>query len=552
MKKSPLMIGTFLGLWMLPLIGYGSRLVQLVATSRTVVELVLLVLYCAMLIIFWLLSAYYVAITLFSFLSKPLPSPPPNPGGEWPQVAILYPTCNDFQPEAATTCLNQDYPDFHLFLLDDSTKDEFRAVVDAFHKAHSRMTTVVRRPTRQGFKAGNLNHALRGAAAGYPLFVVVDADENLPSDFLRRTVPYLQDPDLAFVQANHAPNPDQDSSFARDIAPTILPFWHVHCPARNRYGFVVFVGHGAVVRRSAWEAVGGFPEVITEDLAFSAALGEKGMRGVFLEDLVCYEDFASDYLAFKRQQERYVVGVTQVIRKHLGSLLRSQGISLIEKIDFLLWCSPLYVPVLVLPFVALTGLGLAAAFGHWHVPVISVPEYEFVLPPIRTFGEPFDLLWYRDFQLLSVFCALSPALAAIALGLARRLNVVKLLFLSTVPYLSLMVVVWRGMLRYLLMGKISWFPTGENTTAWRPPIGWEVGIGALLTIASLMSLNFAFFAVSSCLLLGAGIYALGWENRFLRAASTACFIIILLQMLLNIVLPAQFSGLAPLVFPVHF
>ena len=552
MKKSPLMIGTFLGLWMLALFAYGSRLVQLVAASRTVVELALLFAYSAMLVVFWLLSAYYVAVMVFSFAAKPVPPVQPSPHGQEPRVAILYLTCNDFQLEAAKRCLGQHYPRFHLFLLDDSTKSESQAKVQAFHRAHPKRTTVVRRPTRRGFKAGNLNHALDGVAADYPLFVIVDADGKLPPDFLRRAVPYMRDPDVAFVQANHAPNPDHSSLFARDIAPTILPFWQVHCRARNRYGFVVFLGHGAVVRRSAWEAASGFPEVITEDLAFSAALAQNGMRGLFLEDLICYEDFAPSYAAFKTQQERYLVGVTQVIRRHLLPLLRSKNVTTVEKIDFLLWCSPLYVPVLVLSFVALTGLGLATVFGYWHAPEISLLGHKIALPPIRAFGEPFDIFWYRDFQILSVFCALSPALAAIGLGLTRRLKVFRLLLLSTVPYLSLMVVAWRGLLRYLILGEVSWVPTGDRGATWRSPLGWELGIGSVLCAASLVTLNFAFVAVSGCLLLGAGISALGWDNRFLRLASALCFAVILFQMALNVVLPAQFSGLAPLVFPIHF
>lgn len=574
-RKSPLMIGTFLVLWVLSLAYYGPRLWQLVATSRTVVELALLSTYCAMLITFWLLTAYYIAVVLFSFIPIPLPSLPAHPDSEWPAVAILYPTCNDFQPEATTSCLNQDYPNFHLFLLDDSTEDEFHAAVEAFHAAHRERTTIVRRPTRQGFKAGNLNHALRGAAAGYPLFAVVDADERLPPDFLRRTVPYLRDSSLAFVQANHAPNPDQDSAFARDIAPTLLPFWHVHCRPRNRYGFVTFLGHGAVVRRSVWEAVGGLPEVVLEDIAFSAILGERGMRGLFLENLICREDFPISYLTFKRQQERYIIGTTQMLCKYLGPLLRSRKLSLIEKIDFCLWCSPLYVPALCLLFIALSSFGIAGMFGNWQSPVVSLFGQEFALPAIRVLDDRFAPLWHWDFQLFSVLSALSPAFACMALGAKGKLRARRLLFLSIVPYMSLMVVSWRGILGYLLRGRIFAPPTGERmlfhhregatslaglacggsserAVTWRAPRIWEICIGGLLMVASLASFNLALGAVSCCLLMGVFIEVSGWERRVVRIACMSCFAVILLQMLINVTLRVQSPGLVPLVFSVHF
>jgi hypothetical protein len=381
---------------------------------------------------------------------------------------------------------------------------------------------------------------------------------------------------LAFVQANHAPRLDQDTAFARDIAPTILPFWQVHCRPRNRYGFVVFLGHGALVRRSAWEVAGGFPEVLSEDLAFSVVLGEKGLRGIFLEDLMCFEDFPTNYPAFKRQQERYLSGTTQVLRRYLRSLLRSREISLTEKIDFLMWCSPLYVPALVLIFVALCSIGIAAVFGHWETPVVSILGREFVLLPIRMIREPFTLLQSRGFQLFSVLCALSPAFAAIILGLAGKLRVIRLLSLSTVLHLSLMVIAWKGILEYLLTRRIVWPPTGERTTSrlgedhdifssdvkrswlkkrvdvWRTPKGLEIAIGVILAIASLASLNFAFFAVSSCLLIGVLIQNLGWEKRFVRVLCVSCFVVILAQMVINVTLLIQSPGLVPLVFSVHF
>jgi len=527
-----------------------------------------------MLVIFWLLAAYYVAVVLFSFLSASLSCPLAHPDDEWPDVAILYPTCNDFQPEAAASCLKQDYRNFHLFLLDDSTEDEFRTVAEAFHAAHPERTTLVRRLTRQGFKAGNLNYALRGAAAGYPFFAVVDADERLPPDFLRRTMAYIRDSRLAFVQANHAPNPHQDSGFAREIGATILPFWNVHCRPRNRYGFVLYLGHGAVVRRSAWEAVGGFPEVVLEDLAFSAVLGEKGMRGTFLEDLLCYEDFPATYLAFKRQHERYIIGTTQVMRKYLRLLLRSRRLSLTEKIDFCLWCSPLYVPALCLLFAALCSLGLAGMLGNWQSPVVSLFGQQFTLPAVRALDDRFVPLWSWDFQLFSVLCALSPALACIALGVKGKLRAAGLLFLSTVPYLSLMVVSWRGVLGYLLLGRTFSPPTGERvllpkagslgltdsarhwllgrSVIWRAPRMWEICIGGLLMAASLASFNLALGAVGCCLLVGGFIGASGWGQRVVRIVSVSCFAVILLQMLINVTLLVQSPGLVPLMFSVHF
>jgi len=573
-EKSSLMIGLFLSLWTIILFIYGPRLWCVIVAGNGPLEIALLASFSFLLVIFWSLAAYYISIIIFSYLSKPLSLPPDNKQIVDAKIAILYPTCNDFQYEAAESCLNQDYRDFHLFLLDDSTAEVYRKAVDSFHLTHSGKTTVIRRGTRIGFKAGNLNNGLRGAAADYPFFAVVDADERLPVNFLTRAITYLHNSDYAFVQANHSPNPKQQSRFAQDIGPTILPFWHVHCKPRNQYGFVPFIGHGAVIRRSAWETVGGFPEIITEDLGFSVELGQRGMRGLFIHDLLCYEDFPEDYQTFKRQQERYVIGTTQVILKYFCKIVMNNKLHWFEKVDFFLWCSPLYVPALVLLFVILGSVGLPLAFGTWHQPVISVIGNEIALPKMRLLDEPFKLISSWDFQLFSLLCALSPAFASISLGFQKKLKAIRLLFLSTVPYLSLMVIAWRGILGYLFRGRVLFPPTGQSliktylkdpkaiseqkieyngqNDVWTSPWKWEICIGIFLAVASLVSMDLGLFAVSSCLMVGVGIQFVGWEKKSIRIIAVCCFVMIIFQMGLSFIIQTASRGMTPLIFSVHF
>jgi len=569
-KKSPLMIVFFIVVWIASLLVYGPGLFKILAFGDNIMQIVLLLTFAIMLTIFWMLAAYFFAVVVFSFFSIPVSIPDAISQNGHAIIAILYPTCNDFKEEAALSCLNQNYPNFHLFLLDDSYNKECKEKVDEFNKKHPEKTTIIRRPDRKSYKAGNLNHALTTKVVDYPFFVVVDADEVLPSNFLQRTIMYMDDPEIGFVQANHAPNQNQTSKFAKDISPTILPFWDIHCKTRNKFGFVTFVGHGALIRRSAWERVNGFPEVITEDLAFSIELRKKGYFGIFVEDLMCFEDFPENYIAFKKQQERYIIGTTQVILKNIKSVIQSKKISLIEKIDIFMWCSPLYISPLVLLFLLLNSIAITLVFGFWDMSTISIFGNEYYLNLVRIFDSPYKLLYSLDFQIFSVFCAFSPAFASIALGFERKVNTPKLLFLCTVPYLSLMVITWRGILGYLFKGRVIFPPTGEQmvisnkdklsvkidlnnkSNPWRSPIIWEASLGVILATMSLLSLNFGLFAVSCCLLVGIGIEKLGWENTLVRISTLGCFIVILLQMIFNVFLINQSPGLVPLVFSIHF
>ncbi|MBK6781199.1 MAG: hypothetical protein IPG75_16920 [Gemmatimonadetes bacterium] len=72
--------------------------------------------------------------------------------------------------------------------------------------------------------------------------------------------------------------------------------WRWYHPLRNRYGFVMLLGHGAVVRREVWEEVGGFPEIVSEDLAFSLRARQHGWHGgVRRRTLIYYEEFPGDH-----------------------------------------------------------------------------------------------------------------------------------------------------------------------------------------------------------------------------------------------------------------
>lgn len=558
--KSPWMMATVFGLWLVFILWFGPQLVDMLKCYRTIPELILLALYCLVLLFFWLMTAYYLSVLLFYWIAKPLPA-----AGVWrkstPPIAILYATCNDLQEDALDTYLEQDYPNFHLFILDDSTEKAFQIRVDAYAAKSPKRITVVRRTTRTGFKAGNLNFALKNVITHYPIFAVVDADERLPEDFLSLTVPWLEKPGIAFAQACHMPNPRQESAFAHDIGPTIIPFWQVHCRPRNRYGSVVFMGHGALMKYDAWEQVGGFPEFVSEDFAFTMQLRESGFQGVYLEHVVCYEDFPVSYALFKQQQERYVSGSFEILLRRMGRLLRSKRVSLVEKLDFMLWSLPLYVPAIALFYVVLCCVGLPLAFGTWDVPTVVLMGREITLFPLLVIHGPFVAMNSLDFRLFSVICALSPTFATITVGLTGKLagkRCIKLLALSTVVYLSLMVTAWRGILHYLFSRRVAWFPTGEKDK--RKSLGGrdapklvELVTGIALTGMSLITANLAGVAISLSLIAGVLINIKGWQNKAVRALCVGCFVMILVQILLNILMDATIAPrFIPLIFTVHF
>ena len=127
---------------------------------------------------------------------------------EYPAVALLYTTCNDFVEESVLSCVQQDYPNYTVYMLDDSSSPEHQGKIDAFAARYPELVTVVRRPNR---KVSKPEYELWTShfATEEPYFAIADADEILPVDFLSKLVPVMEaDPMCGFTHTNHRANPE--------------------------------------------------------------------------------------------------------------------------------------------------------------------------------------------------------------------------------------------------------------------------------------------------------------------------------------------------------
>ena len=322
-SKSSLMFVSVLLFYVGCAVTLNPRMLALFVPSTGWVGNVVLTLFIAQLNLFWFFGSYYSMLGLFTAISWLTRTPGPAPVRQGPPVALLYVTMNDFQERAALSCMRQSYDPCHLFILDDSVDMASRATVDAFAKLHPGAVTVVRRSDRQGYKAGSINSALRNHVHGFKYFIVVDSDSVLPEGFTGQLVPYFDlGENIGWVQGSHAPNPVQKTSFADDLGLGILPLWEVYYGPRNRFGNVVFLGHGGMLRYDVWEKVGGFPEIVSEDLAFSTEAARLGYRGYFAHDVVSYEDFPEGYRQFRQAAGEVREGCVRVPSSCLSTVLK--------------------------------------------------------------------------------------------------------------------------------------------------------------------------------------------------------------------------------------
>jgi cellulose synthase/poly-beta-1,6-N-acetylglucosamine synthase-like glycosyltransferase len=181
----------------------------------------------------------------------------------------------------------------------------------------------VRRPHRDGYKAGALAHGLRRARG--ELIAVFDADFLPGEDFLDRTIPYFRDPEIGMVQVRWGFLNAGQSWLTRIQALLLGPHFGIEHRVRHHRGFFFnFNGTAGVWRRRAIETAGGWrADTVTEDLDLSYRAQLAGWRFLYLNDYAVGSELPATMADFRRQQSRWAKGSIQTARKILPRLLAS-------------------------------------------------------------------------------------------------------------------------------------------------------------------------------------------------------------------------------------
>lgn len=343
---------------------------------------------------FWLNGVKDVVYIAFHYLLSPRPNPSAlvpmsrnDRGGV--RVALLYCTCDDFNAASLDACLDQTHENSFLVILDDSKTEVMRSRVDAFALAHG--ARVIRRDNSVGYKAGNLNHGLGLLAGSYDYFVILDSDEITPNNFIDRTLDYMDRyPNVGIVQATHIATRNQ-TKFQKLYARGVDSHWPIYQSVKDGFGFMSLLGHGAIVRREAYDAAGGFPLLVAEDLCLALEMREQGWLVAFADDVICEEEYPPDFAAFKKRHGKWTAGNMEFITRYTPHIIRSKALTWFEKLDIVLFTYNLplttfFALYIVVNVIALPLLGFSLGFPIW----MLAPTLLFLLAPMVN-----DIIYHR-------------------------------------------------------------------------------------------------------------------------------------------------------------
>lgn len=549
--------------WLFCLAWFEPRLLQLLNMATNLSGWTALMLLIVFINIAWLYGLYNISIVLFSIWYRKIKKPtiPSIKLTSSPAVALLYTTCNDFSEQSALSCVQQDYPDYTVYILDDSSNEESKNEVNEFARRYPGLVKVIRRSNRHAFKAGNLNHAL--AMLNEKYFAIADADEILPVYFLSKTVPVMEaDHNCGFVQANHQANPNTNSKLSKELGTGIDIHWKWYQPLRNDYGFVMFLGHGAVLRKECWEKIGGFPEIVSEDLGFAIRIREIGYRGFFLENVICYEDFPETVRAFRVRHMKWTRGTCEFLSKEFRRLVKAKKITWQEKMDILFPTLNLPLTLLFFCFMINANLVLPYLFGIKQ-PITFVSGGEEHVMNIIRMNKGFNVINSLDFYLITLLTFVSPVLCFIIALANSPLKLFRFLSHSTALYAALSPLSSIGVIGYFFTGKASFLVTGEKQHLTPAPIVlrseilpvpfkkpmhnflskshpdqkgiqfFEIATGMTFGIISIFMFQISFLGLCIAFILLPVLHRLGWDNIIMRIAVYVPFVLILSGLLLS-------------------
>ena len=546
--------------WIGTLIWFQPRLWQLLEGSYNTGSWWVLFTFIVFIDFAWLYGFYNIGVVVFALIHRWFSKKPEQALTnvnliKHPPVAILYTTYNDFLEESVQSCVDQDYSNFKVYILDDSTSPDYMATVDEFAARYPDRIQVVRRPDRTAFKAGNMNHGLENFARE-PYFAIADADEILPPDFLCKLVPVMEaDPMCGFVQANHRANPNVKSQLGKTLGVGIDIHWKWYQPLRNDFGFVMFLGHGAVLRRKVWEKIGGFPDIVSEDLGFAIEARELGYRGRFVENVVCFEDFPDTVRAFRIRHMKWTRGTSEFLKKKMGWLLKAKNITLTEKLDILFPTLNLPLTLLYLLFMVNANLLLPLFFGHQQDLTVELGGFSFTYPVV-ILSKQFETIYTADFFTITMMTFFAPVLCFILAMATKPWKLFKFLSHSTALYAALGPLSSIGVLAYMVSGKAIFLVTGDTKqkehldgrkagsiiqnvkNGWQAFIhkshpdtfavqAFEILTGLIFAIVCVFMFQLSFFGLCFAYMLLPVMHYLGWENRLVKVLVYLPFVFIL-------------------------
>jgi cellulose synthase (UDP-forming) len=331
-----------------------------------------------------------------------------------PKVDVLICTYNEDEEILEPTILGalaMSYQNYRIWVCDDGNRPWLRAICERHAVGY------LTRSDSAHAKAGNINAALKVLASldEKPEFVaILDADFVPMREFLTRALSLMREQDVGVVQTpQHFFNPDpvQNNLALTRVWPDEQRFFFdTVMKSKDAWGVAFCCGTSSVIRFSALQKIGGFPtDSVTEDYLLTLRLREKGIRTVYLNEVLSLGLAPEGLKEYYGQRSRWCLGAIQICRGPSGPLRFRNGLPLIDRISlidtFLFWSANHVMRLLAF---VIPGLYLLFDVQAVHASLVDAISHigPFIIAQVAV------LLWLTEGRILPVMSDLYGTLCA--------------------------------------------------------------------------------------------------------------------------------------------
>jgi biofilm PGA synthesis N-glycosyltransferase PgaC len=309
--------------------------------------------------------------------------PPRKPLEHYPPLSILIAAYQEERTILFTlaSLARERYPgEIEILVLNDGSTDRTKQAAergrDNLHFYDNLTVRVLNFEVNEG-KAAALNKGLH--AASHELIVTVDADTRLRADSLTKLVERLMaDPPntCAVAGAILVGNPRESLMAGLQEWDYFQGIAAVKRLQSMYHGTLVAQGAFSIYRRSVLLEVGGWENVVGEDILLTWAFLARGYRTGYAEDAVAFTSAPTTLRQFALQRKRWARGMVEALARHKPLLVKKRLSTMF------IWWNFLFLPMdMVFVFVFLPGV-IAALFGYY-----------WIAGPLTLLTLPLALVW---------------------------------------------------------------------------------------------------------------------------------------------------------------
>lgn len=253
----------------------------------------------------------------------------PGKPEEWPSVSVLLPVYNEKyvvrQLLEAVSRLSYPANLLEILVLDDSTDASSALIGEMVEKIRTEGVNILhlRRNTRTGYKAGNLNFGLEHARGDF--IAIFDADCRPYPQFLLDTIPYFCDKRLGFLQTG-MDYYNADRSFMTHFQAMEAAHKDTVTTGLIKDNYMAsLTGSACVWRRKCIDAIGGISSAtITEDVDMGYAAQLDNWHCAYLATPLASAELPETMAAFRVQRQRWAQGLVHNAIRHARKIFTSK------------------------------------------------------------------------------------------------------------------------------------------------------------------------------------------------------------------------------------